>query len=235
MITLYAKYDLVITVLITFILEYEFKNPHTLNYLRESRGILKVASGEWLKPGIIPYFKSSFGGGVLNIGGGKRKQRSDKKIDVKPTVSLEFKRNLYTFAYLCDEPVKDVAERLILEGLFSKLIIDQFCKWLRRDYYYNNAVAVGHQDRPKLKILYAGETSKISIKLLREDYDILSDLAHALDVPPTTAAGMIIKMTLNSVTFMRDYVQTFLRHLDSEKKRQIEALLIMMWKKEGER
>lgn len=160
---------------------------------------------------------------------GERKTRSDKKIDVKPTVSVEFKRFVYRFAELCEEPVKDVAERLIVEGAVSKTVIDDICQWFRRDYYYKNTIALGHTDIPKLTITYAGETDKISIKFKQEDYDTLSDLAHALDVTPTTAAGILIKVTLRNVDFMNVYMETFLDHLSGEQFRKVEEFLKTFW------
>ncbi|RHW38686.1 hypothetical protein D1B33_07370 [Lysinibacillus yapensis] len=161
---------------------------------------------------------------------GESRSRSDKKIDVKPTLSINLKDNLYTFAYLCDEPVKDVAEKLCIVGATSKVIIDSMSKWFRRNYVYRNVFVVGHPEQPKLKVNYPKETGKVTIRFKREDYDLISDLSHALDITPTATAGILIKMTLNSMEFIQQYAQEHLMHLSPERKKRIDLFLNQLWK-----
>ena len=148
---------------------------------------------------------------------GERKERSDKKVDVKPTMSLELKSKLYQLAELCNEPVKDVGERLCVEGLKSKIIIEILCKWLRRNYYYNNTIALGHIERPRLKLKALGETGKVTIRFTKNDYDKLRDLAYALDITPSATATVLIRLTMNSVEFMENFVDGLYEGSDLEK------------------
>jgi len=165
----------------------------------------------------------------MQNGGGNRKTRSDKKIDVKPTMSIDLKNQLYSFAYLCDEPVKDVAEKLCVDGATSKVIIDDICKWFRRNYIYYNTVAVGDPERPRLKINIKGESSKVTIRFRREDYDVLCNLAHALDITPTSTTGLLIKVSLCNVEFMQQYAHDYLMHLSDERKKKIDVFLNQVW------
>ena len=165
----------------------------------------------------------------MQNGGGNRKTRSDKKVDVKPTLSVNLKNQLYSFAYLCDEPVKDVAEKLCLDAATSKVIIDDICKWFRRNYIYHNTVAVGDPERPKLKISIKGESSKVTIRFVREDYDLLCDIAHALDITPTSTAGLLIKVSLSNVEFMQQYAYEHLIHLSDDQKKKIDVFLNKLW------
>lgn len=158
-------------------------------------------------------------------GATERKPRSDKKVDVKPTMSLELKELLYHFAYLSNEPVKDAAERLCTLGAISEEVITSIRHWFRRDYHRPNTITVGYLERPRLKIVMKGETGKVTIKFPQTDYDIVCRLAHALDITPTSTCTLLIKMTLTNREFMESYVEKYLKDLD--KKRLIELNRIL--------
>lgn len=165
----------------------------------------------------------------MQNGGANRKPRSDKKRDVKPTVSINLKKQLKTFAELCNEPVKDVAEKLCKDGATSKVIIDDICKWFRKNYLYSNTLVVGDAERPKLKVNIVGESDTVTFRLKRDDYDVLDDLAHALDLTPTTTAGVLIKVTLYNVEFMQQYAHDHLMHLSDKQKKDIDVFLNKLW------
>lgn len=160
---------------------------------------------------------------------GERKTRSDKKVDVKPTMTLELKNNLYTFSRLCNEPVKDVAEKLVMDAATSKVVIDDICRWFRRDYRYGNTVVVGNANRPKLKMIYNDVTSKVTIRFKREDYDLICNLAHALDLTPTSTAGLLIRVSLKNIDFMQQYCTKHLMELSGERKKKVDVFLNQLW------
>ncbi|PZX07883.1 hypothetical protein C7437_1011005 [Psychrobacillus insolitus] len=162
---------------------------------------------------------------MKRMGEKDRKVRSDKKVDVKPTMSLELKDLLYHFAHLSEEPVKDAAQRLIEKAVTHELIIASIRKWFRRDYHRPNTITAGYSDRPKLKITMKGETGKVTIKFPQESYDTLCNLAHALDITPTSTAAVLIKMTLYNKDFMDEYIRFYLRHLEPRKIEAINKLL----------
>ena len=161
--------------------------------------------------------------------GGARKTRSDKKRDVKPTVSINLKSQLKTFAELCGEPTKDVAEKLCLDATTSKVIIDSMAKWFRKNYLYNNTIVVGDAERPKLKVNIIGESDTVTFRLKQNDFDKLDDLAHALDLTPTTTAGVLFKVTLYNVEFMQQYAHDHLMHLTDKQKNDIDVFLNKLW------
>jgi len=161
--------------------------------------------------------------------GNGRKVRSDKKVDVKPTMSVTLKNQLYTFCHLSEEPVKDVAERLCQKGAASPLIIEEIQKWFRRDYFLPPTIHRGYLERPRLRLILKGETSKVTIKFPQPTYDVLCTLAYALDLPPTTTATVLIKRTLFNQAFMHQYVQSDLKHLDGAAKNKINRFLHQIW------
>lgn len=158
----------------------------------------------------------------------ERKTRSDKKVDVKPTMSLVLKRQLYEFARLCNEPVKDIAERLCVDALTSKCIMDELCKWLRRNYYYNNTIVIGYKERPRLKLTFQGETGKVTIRFLKCDYDQLSDLAYSLDINPSATAAVLIRLTIRNKEFMEMFVSN-LNKVNERERFEVMRFLNRIW------
>lgn len=146
-------------------------------------------------------------------------------MDVKPTISVELKEKLYTFAYLCNEPIKDVAERLCTEATQSKYIIDEICKWFRRKYIYSNHLVYGYMERPKLKLLTKGETGKVTIKFVQNNFEKVKELSNALDLTPTSTAAVLIKITLHNRDFMEWYINKHLQYLTKSKLEAIRKLL----------
>ncbi len=157
-----------------------------------------------------------------------RKTRSDKKTDVKPTLTVKTKRALYRFSELCELPVKDVIEQLCEGACTSPLILDDINGWFRRDYICEPTVYSGVMERPKLRLLYREETEVVNARFRQGAYDQLCDLAYSLDLPPTTTAAVLIKVTMKNRDFMFEYVGS-LEHLSGEEKNAIHALLRRMW------
>ena len=166
---------------------------------------------------------------------GERKQRVDKKVEIKPTLSLDFKKEFYTFAELCNEPVKEIAERLCIKGMISDFIIDSIRKWFRRDYKYSpiigrshNKIAFGEEERPKLKITLQGDTGKITMRLVKEEYDQLAELAYALDLTPSSTVAVLLRMTTKNIEFMNQFVDG-LRHLNGAQIKEVKRFASRTW------
>lgn len=160
--------------------------------------------------------------------GETRKVRSDKKVDVKPTMSIKLKRQLYKLSELCDEPVKDVAERLCEKGSVSLEIVDDICSWFRRDYFVGPAIYKGYLERPRLKLILGEDTEKVTIKFPQYTYDQICTLAFSLDLSPTTTTAVLIKRTINNRQFMFDFVKA-MTHLSNAEKNVIHVFLRKVW------
>lgn len=157
--------------------------------------------------------------------GDRRLTRSDKKVDVKPTVSEMLKTRLYRFAEYCEEPVKDVAERLCNDAVVSPVVINEIRIWFRRDYRWNNTITLGTIDRPRLKVSTSVHRGKVTIKFKRKDFGQLTDLAYSLDLTPTTTAAVLLRMTLDSRPFMQWYIGTYLSDFNESEIRDIYKIL----------
>ena len=157
--------------------------------------------------------------------GNRRLTRSDKKVDVKPTISEILKTRLYRFSEFCEEPVKDVAERLCNDGAVSPIIINEMKMWFRRDYRFKNTITMGNLDRPRLKVSTSIDRGKVTIKFKQKDFDQLTTLAYSMDLTPTTTAAILIRMTLGSKPFMQWYIGTYLSDFDSTEIREVYKIL----------
>jgi hypothetical protein len=113
---------------------------------------------------------------------------------------------LYQFAELSNEPVKDIVERLCLRGMTSQYIMTDLSKWLRRDYRFNRTIALGYGERPCLKLTPKSEKGKVSMRLMINDYNQLCNLAYALDITPSSTATVLIRVTTENDEFMNEFV-----------------------------
>ena len=167
---------------------------------------------------------------------GERKQRVDKKVEIKPTLSLDFKKQLYAFAELCNEPVKEVAERLCVKGMISDTIIKDIRGWFRRDYKYGtaigrgfNKIAFGEEERPKLKITLQGDTSKITMRLFKEEADQLAQLAFALDLTISSTVSVLLRVTTRNNDFMNLFVDDMGYELDKSRMKEVKQFVNRYW------
>ena len=160
-------------------------------------------------------------------GVGERKQRVDKKIDVKATVSVTFKMQLYDFAYLCNEPVKSVAERLIIQGMTSRYVMEGYSRWLRRDFICGKTIGIGHLDRPKLKVKTEGETDKVSMRFEKYHHDRLSDLAYALDITASSTAAILLRLATKESEFMHRFINNL--DVDDTQKMKVWNFAVKAW------
>lgn len=160
--------------------------------------------------------------------GSTRKVRSDKKRDVQPVVSFELKKQLFRFAFLCREPMKDAGERLCATGAVSTLIMDEINGYFRRNLRIDNHQYFGYLDRPRLQIVQRN-VEKITIKFPQDSFELLHNLSFALDLPLNQTAAILIKKTITNREFMYEYIQYHLQHLTEKEKEQLDKFLKGVW------
>ncbi|AIE58946.1 hypothetical protein [Bacillus methanolicus] len=81
----------------------------------------------------------------------ERRTRSDKKRDVKPTITIQLKECIYRISYITNTPVKDVAETICEAGLVSRKVMDYLSQHFRRPVRLKNTLYMGDLDRPSLR------------------------------------------------------------------------------------
>lgn len=141
---------------------------------------------------------------------GQRKQRSDKKRDVKPTVKVELKDAIYRLSFITQTHVKDVAEQMVVYTLKDASTIDALSRSFRRDIRINNTLYRGHIDNLRIPRRETGVCERLTLRLMRHDYESLSVIAYALDVNPTRACALLLDASMRDFRFINTYVSRYL-------------------------
>lgn len=159
----------------------------------------------------------------------KRKQRSDKKRQSAPTISIVLKDTIHRLSYITDTPVKDVAEAICVSGLTSRKVIEHLSQHFRRDLRLGQTVYIGDIGRPSMQHkVAAGKTERISIRFQAHDFEHIATLAFALDVTPSRATALLLDAAIRNSEFLNDYVREYLaRELDE--RRMIELKRVMKY------
>lgn len=161
----------------------------------------------------------------MKVGERKRKIRSDKKVDVKPTLPEDVKTIIYLLADCLNDYVKNIAEDLCVGALSNSSIIGELQQWLRRDYLFNTTLVLGEESRPRPKVIRGDYKGKITIKFKQKDYDRISELAHALDITPTTTCAVLLMLTTNNRKFMIEYLDSTFKGMDKDTRKEAHRIL----------
>ncbi|MEK5394057.1 hypothetical protein NSQ59_27535 [Margalitia sp. FSL K6-0131] len=156
-----------------------------------------------------------------------RKERSDKKKDIKPTVPITLKETVHRISYITNKPVKDVAEEICLLGFENRPIIEKLSKHLRRDFKYKNTIFIGNIERTSLqRERINGASDRITIRFKQTDYDNICNLAYALDVTPSKATALLLECSVKSSNIINKYIKSYLKeHLDQARMRELKKII----------
>ncbi|SKA88782.1 hypothetical protein [Sporosarcina newyorkensis] len=156
-----------------------------------------------------------------------RKQRSDKKRHVGPTISIVLKDTIHRLSYITDTPVKDVGEAICISGMKSRKVVEYLAQSFRREIRLGNTLYMGDLSRPSLqRKVAAGKTERISIRFHAHDYEGISALAYALDVSPTRATALLLDASIRNSEFLNDYVRDYLRReLDERRMEELRKVM----------
>lgn len=153
----------------------------------------------------------------------KRKVRSDKKRDVRPTIPTKYKSLISTLSYITLKPEKDVIEFLVKYALQHVEVIDKLADFFQRDYMYGSTLYRANEGCPNIKEVTKEEGGKqrATTRLSQNDYGQLSQLAFSLDITPSWACYVLLRMALNSHdcihTLIQEYVENNLEEVKLKK------------------
>lgn len=157
----------------------------------------------------------------------KRKIRSDKKRDVKPTISVNLKDCIYRLSYITNTPVKDVCETLCIKGLKSRIVMDYLSNYFRRDYQYQSTIYIGDLERESLQRKFqAGKNERITIRFKNETYEQIAYLSHALDVTPSKGTALLLDSSVRNTNILNAYVKLYLHeYIDAARMQELKQVL----------
>ncbi|WEY90754.1 hypothetical protein P5624_00355 (plasmid) [Bacillus subtilis] len=156
-----------------------------------------------------------------------RKTRSDKKKDVKPTVSVNLKRCIERLSFITGIPIKDVVEIICEKGLRSKSVIDHLSEHFRRDFQYRNTLYLGDFEKESLqRKRQSGRTERITTRFTQLTYENICTLAYALDVTPTKATGILLDASVHNTNILNAFVKSYLHtQLDQNRMKELKQIL----------
>lgn len=140
--------------------------------------------------------------------GEDRKIRSDKKRDVKPFISVELKDCIYRMSYITRVPVKDVCERLCIEGMESNSVLSYLSQNFRRDIRIKNTLYLGELNRISIRKRNSCKNKeRVSIRFTGDMYESLSVLSYAMDCSISMATGMLLDATIREVNIVNRLIE----------------------------
>ncbi|WP_342047227.1 hypothetical protein [Bacillus sp. OTU530] len=144
-----------------------------------------------------------------------RKVRSDKKREVKPTITMSLYECIDRLSYMTTNPIKDVAEEICVLGLQSEKTIDLLAGYFRRDYWIQERKLIRGDVSRAPYTFKDGDSQKrrISIRFSQSVHDKLSELAYALDMTVSSTTALLLKTAIYESSIFVDYI---LKHLDDE-------------------
>lgn len=195
------------------------KYLHLYSYSLRALHTMDISLAHWAKCRLIEM------GDIMQITK-KRKVRSDKKENIKPTILLEVKTAITRLAYITDTPVKDIGEYLCKEALKSNEIMGAIAKHLKRDIIIDDTLYRGiRKDTSINRRTDAGECERITIRVPIEVNDLIEDLAYSLGCFKARACAVLIEHAINDYGIVDDFVRGFLEDgLDKHKMRELKKL-----------
>ena len=157
----------------------------------------------------------------------KRKVRSDKKRDVKPTISIELKNCIYRLAYVTNTPVKNVVSIICEKGIKSRKVIEYLSQYFRREYKYMNTIYIGDLARESLqRKSQPGKNERITTRFTQSLYEDIKVLSDALDVTPTKATAILLDASVRNTNLLNSFVKKFLHdHIDNNRMKELKLVL----------
>ncbi|MDM8365453.1 MULTISPECIES: hypothetical protein [Bacillus cereus group] len=157
----------------------------------------------------------------------KRRVRSDKKRDIKPTISMDLREVICRLSYITTTPIKDVGGFICVFGLDTKEVIDILANYFRRDLVVNSTCYVGDLERPSLqRVKLEGPTERITIRFKQGTYEKINALAYALDVTPSKATALLLEVSLKDSNVINRYVKSYLKEtLDGKRLKELKKIL----------
>ncbi|MEK5105033.1 hypothetical protein MKX83_24130 [Cytobacillus sp. FSL M8-0252] len=161
------------------------------------------------------------------VGQKKRKIRSDKKRDIKPTILKELKVCIEQLSYITNTPVKDIVSTICENGLKSRVVIEYLSPYFRRDYQFTNTFFLGDLDRESLQRKYQdGEKSRITTRVTQEVYEKIKQLSDALDVTPSKATALLLDASIRNTNILNAYVKAYLKeNVDNGRIKELKLVL----------
>lgn len=145
----------------------------------------------------------------------KRKERSDKKREVRPTISIKLKEEVERLSRILNLPIKDLGAILCNEGLNNKEVVELLSLYFVDEVYLlmEGTLFIGSIDHHILTHFEDEETDRISIRFTQNKYTDIELLASHLGVTPSRATAVLIDSALRHVDVIESLIYTHNRRM----------------------
>lgn len=138
----------------------------------------------------------------------ERKTRSDKRLQVAPTVPTVLKEKVECLSTILGAPVKLIGEALCYEGVHIIEVIDLLSPHFVKSVRIENSIFFGNPDKKPMGN-YTGRTGRINIRFTQTNYSDIELLADLMDCTPSRATALLIDASIRCSyvveTIVRDY------------------------------
>lgn len=157
--------------------------------------------------------------------GNTRKTRSDRKRDIKPTISVELKDCIYRLSYILDTPVKDVVVDLCIAGASSDRVMALISGKLRRDMRIEETVYIGDLENESNRCDSTARRERITSRFKIEDYEILSALSYGLDCSVSRACAILLDASIREIDIIREMLKEGFTQRDKDRMRELRSIM----------
>lgn len=156
-----------------------------------------------------------------------RKVRSDKKREVKPTVSQSIYNCISDISYITNTPMGEFSVYLIEEGIQSLEVMDILSKEFQRPYHFNDYhIMMGIRDTPRSRVIkQSGQTSRLPIRINKWLDIKIENVAYALGATHTSATYSILKIAIKNTKIIDKYLaKNIYDNLDKARQKQLKIV-----------
>ncbi|MGE1166337.1 hypothetical protein ACQJ0Y_24550 [Peribacillus simplex] len=122
----------------------------------------------------------------------KRKVRSDKKRDIKPTISHSLNECVHNLSYILNQPVKDIGEKIIMAAINSRDCIEGLSMYFKRDYRHDNTIFRGDFEAEVIQKRNVIQKERIHLRFKAYEHERISALAYSMDCSVSLATTMLL-------------------------------------------
>ena len=138
----------------------------------------------------------------------KRKTRSDKKVQVAPTIPIKVKKRVEAFANALDQPVMFIGKHLFIEGSQRYAVMTQVAPFMKNGIHkVENTCFLGNAENPSL-LLPEGKTDRISIRFTQDEYQDIKIISDMLEVSPSRTVGFVIAASIQDIHIIDHILRT---------------------------
>jgi hypothetical protein len=122
----------------------------------------------------------------------KRKVRSDKKRDIKPTISDALNECVHNLSYILNQPIKDIGEKIIMAAIDSRECIEGLSIYFKRDYRHGNTIFRGNLDAEVIQKRNIIQKERLHLRFKASDHERISALAYSMDCSISLSTTMLL-------------------------------------------